>query len=285
MRACLDLGGRSLSECCRQATRHSLRARPLIQRQAVAFGNKTLYKAKVNFYGLEQHLAEDDGAPMSAGLKFDEPPFLEEGRSALAPFIPLIACRLLHNSKAEPAITGPMMWVLREAANEVLEGEAEARAFSFHGSEWRERKLYLDEFEEMFIRSIPRLRPATEESPDQTFRAELMRKRGDGLWAKIHAPKKGPAFFAAYGLLALIEHSARNAPFTEAVEPALVGVLALTDLYFDVLDQENWDSLEALMAFQAMVNHMSLAGDPKQALTEARIESGIEGISGPPPWE
>ena len=248
----------------------------------LGFGNKELSRAAVHFYGVEG--LEDGSGPPRAVVDLDERSEPVGGRVPLASFIPLIACRLLYNSKAERAVTTPMMWLLREAANQVIASEAAARAFSIRAEEWQDDR-FLDEVETVLVQSMPELVSSMSERPDQSFRAELMRGRNGIVWAKIHAPRRGPAFFAAFGLFALIEHTARHAPYERDIVPAMVGLLMLTDLYFDVLDQENWDTLAALATYQEAVATLVLVDDPRSELTARRQRAGIHGIHGPDPWE
>ncbi|MGH2947917.1 MAG: hypothetical protein ACRDPC_16985 [Solirubrobacteraceae bacterium] len=242
-------------------------------------GNQVLLRAGVHFYGVRQFEADDD-AELRASVDLPDAS-APDGAPA---FLPLIACRLLYNSRAERAITTPMMWILREAVNEVIASEVAGRAFSFHGGDWQEDTEFYDEMEALLIASMPHLVSSSSERADQSFRAELMQGRNGMLWAKIHAPRRGPAFFAAFGLFCLLEHAARHAPYEEQVVPAMAGLLTLSDLYFDVLDQEKWDSLGAMTTFQTAVTRTALAADPKEHLTEVRKQAGIHGIHGPDPW-
>lgn len=242
------------------------------------FGNKVVLRSVVHFYGVAQFEANEDSS-MHATVELPGP----DERPGETAFLPLITSRLLYNSRAEPLITTPLLWLLREAANETLASESSAREFSFRNPSWQDDTSTYDEIEELLVTSMPALAAGDGQRPDQSFRAELMQGRNGMLWAKIHAPRRGPAFFAAFGLFAMLEQTARTAPYQHVVA-AMAGVLTLTDLYFDVLDQENWDSLAAMTTFQEAVTRTALADDPLSHLTAARKDAGIHGISGPDPW-
>ena len=129
------------------------------------------------------------------------------------------------------------MWLLREAANETLTSEVSAREFSFRNPSWQDDTSTYDDIEELLVTAMPALAAGDGERLDQSFKAELMQGRNGMLWTKIHAPRRGPAFFAAFGLFAMLEQTARTTPY-EHVVAAMAGVVTLTDLYFDVLDQK-----------------------------------------------
>jgi len=201
------------------------------------------------------------------------------GTSALALLIPLVASRLLHNSRTQPAITDRMMTLLRDAAREVLRDEASARSFDFHAASqlpWPNRKelarlgesdLTSDEIG--LIRGVPVVIREENSRHDQAFSCELIQnRRADYLWAKVHAPLRGPAFFAAFGLFALIQETANQADYRSITLPAMAGVAALSGFYFDVLDRRGWEDRSTAMMLDVVVRDVTSADDPQTELSQ-----------------
>ncbi len=238
--------------------------------------HKQLLRVQVGFNGLD----EPDDVPLRSAVWHERPPMLEGNRSALAPLIPLTAVRLLHNSAAEPAISSPMMSMLNGAAEELLDDESAAQDFDFasrvalpwdDAAELERRGLTRpDEKAEAFYRGVPELVFESTERPDQGFATELRRNRSGTLWAKIDSPLRGPAFFAAYGLFAVIEQTARYAPYEAVTVPALAGLAAFTHTCLEVFGGEGWESLGAMAAFQEVAAEVAMAPDSREALEDVR---------------
>jgi hypothetical protein len=173
-----------------------------------------------------------------------------------------------------------MMGMLDGAAQELLEDESAAQDFDF-GSRvvlpWedeaeleRQGLAHPGEIVEAFYRGVPVLVPGSTERPDQGFSTELLRRRDGMLWARIEAPYRGPAFFAAYGLYAIIEQTARAAPYEAITVPAVAGVAALTHMYFEVIHEHGWESFVAMSMLEDLAVEVAMADDPRQALEVLR---------------
>lgn len=259
--------------------------------------NKKLFVVQVDFFGVTEWAVSDTSPDLSAAvyapLNVDV-----GGRPALALLIPLTAAKLLYNSKAQRELTTPMMGALRTAASSIAEGPEEAQAFEFRqgdfdgvalraaiasgGDETLLDEIQLDHFEDLLLAAVPRLKDAPAGSPDQAFIATLMQGRG-GWWTKVKAPWRGPAFFAAFGLFALIEHAARNEDFEQCVLPAMAGLGALGHLYFNVLRGHGFDSMRTLTLFNQTISDVVLSQDPVSALTdvEESFEWGVDIVPTP----
>ena len=85
------------------------------------------------------------------------------------------------------------------------------------------------------IRGLPEVVPELSDRADQEFHLELRQGKNGMLWSKIHAPWRGPAFFAAFGLFALIEWTAHRGPYEEITVPGMAGIAGLTYYYFERL--------------------------------------------------
>jgi hypothetical protein len=201
----------------------------------------THFSVRVGFYGLD----EPDEVPFRATVGYDQAPIVSTeatedvervDRSALALLVPLTAARLLWNSRAHPGITQPMMDLLVEAAEELVEGEQVARDFRYRSllgdpEEIRERMMAgLISTDEGGVKlGIPELYDSQPTAPEQSFKARLVENRRAKAyrWAKVSAPRRGPAFFAAFGLFALIEAIAQRESYEGVTIPAMAGILAL----------------------------------------------------------
>jgi len=84
---------------------------------------------------------------------------------------------------------------------------------------------------------------------------------------------RGPAYFAAFGLFAVIEWTVINAPYEHVVVPAMDAVEALRRMYFDVLKQVGWESFGAMATFQSLVTEITMATDPRSALEAVREDA------------
>jgi hypothetical protein len=125
-----------------------------------------------------------------------------------------------------------------------------------------------EHFERMLFASVPRVVAEIWESPDSVFRASLVKGRS-GWWAKVHAPRRGPAFFAMFGLFALIEHASRvEKDRTRTVIPAMFGLRSLCHLYFAFLRGHGFDSMKMLSTFNAVASDVVLADDPEEAFDD-----------------
>jgi hypothetical protein len=243
----------------------------------MGFVTTSLFEARVDFYGLD----ESEEAPFRASVSHDAPGAIDSagGTNSLSLLIPLLASRLLHNSRMAPATTGVMMELLSKAANRLLESESEAEGFDFRDvAEEVARDSAavaaqvggLDPDEIAMLRGVPILLGDAEDHSDQHARYELMenRRRGRVLWAKVHAPWRGPHFFSTFGLFMLMQRTANDAPYEEVTVPAMAAVAGLAHLYFEDLDGEGWENREVAQALDARVRLIAAADDARAALED-----------------
>lgn len=255
--------------------------------------NKKVFTAEVDFFGVKEWEQSDGDPPnLYSAVRSDPHSTVAQGRSAFGLMVPLVAAKLLYNSKAERRITTPMMDALETAAVVLGDLDEDPRSFSFREGDFEDVSLQAllaagpdddallaavedgEHFERMLFALVPQLDGEARGGADCTFHASLMRGRG-GWWVKVKAPWKGPAFFAMFGLFAMIERLARSErDRATALDPAMCGLRALCHLYFEVLRGHGFDSMRTLTAFNTVISDVVLADDPAAALDD--VEGSFE---------
>lgn len=149
----------------------------------------------------------------------------------------LILVRLLGNSRWDSAITAVTMRTFGDAAQAILDGEVAADEYRFRDhvprpglGDWP-----IDDFsrapeqEVGFGLGVPVL-------TDFLGRAEMevrydLHVRGERAWAMLKLPVRGTSYWAAYGLMALLEHLGNDPAWTTRFPDVLHAVGAVYDWY------------------------------------------------------
>ena len=247
---------------------------------------KTHFEARVDFYGIDFVGAINS---LDATVHYDPPGTVatEEGNAnALALLVPLTVSRLLWNARAQPEIIDPMMDLFREAADRLIAAGGSG-AHTFRASELTDRygaaaKLehgQIDPTEGGLKAGLPDLKDDPPSRADQSFRTSLVEnKRAEGyLWAKVKAPKRGPAFFAAFGTFALIEQIATREPYQEVTLPAMAATAGLASLFSAGLADPQVLSRQAGVACDFTLARIALSNDPLAQLDKELVEVGVPG--------
>jgi hypothetical protein len=199
----------------------------------------TVFEARIALWNLDD---ADVGAgePIVATVQTDP---LEGAEDCLPQpivyLVPLVAVSVLRNSQSAPETTAPLMDILDVATGEMLASESRARELRLRqlihpGPTWSAFDGEIDAAAVMRL-GVPELDAPAAGSPFKLMRARLIVGHRGTVFASIRGV--GNSFQAAFGLFALVEHTARTQDYSDVVNRVGTALAEIAWVYTTELDE------------------------------------------------